>query len=58
MGERTYPLGDNGFLDTLPDGKIMIAVRGRGGLVLDANEVAALRQALDQEDELADGFGL
>lgn len=55
MEERTYALGDSGFADALPGGRFMIAVRGRGGLVLDPDQVAALRQALNREVELANG---
>lgn len=56
--ERSYDLGGDGTADTLEGGSIMIVVRGRGGLVLHADQVAALRQALNREDELADGFGV
>lgn len=57
MRERTYDLGSSGSAETLPGGRFMIVVRGRGGLVLDADQVDALRRAFDRENELADGFG-
>lgn len=58
MAERSYDLGGDGFADVLEGGRVMIVVKGRGGLVLDADQVSALRQALDREDELANDFRL
>lgn len=55
MAERSYDLGGDGFADVLDGGCVMIVVKGRGGLVLHADQVTALRDALEREDELANG---